>query len=148
LKLCFSQAKGLWHYKYKSQCMHKRGGDYIEKKQRKKNKWEKQGDDKWENRGENPKKKPRTEGGEIEKRRRRRAFSNRCLHHSLCLRLWLHQVKSFSSLCLCVIVVRKQCEGNLITFVLCSARVGWATRAYCPAGSLAPSQWPAGSSPC
>jgi len=50
-----------------------------------------------------PKKKTRTEGGEIEKRRRR-AFSSRCLHRYLCLRL--HQVKS-SSLCFCVIVARK-----------------------------------------
>jgi hypothetical protein len=54
------------------------------------------------------KKKTRTEGGEIEKRRRR-AFSSRCLHRYL--RLRLHQVKS-SSLCFCVIVARKQCEGN------------------------------------
>ena len=83
------------------------------------------------------KKKPRTEGGETEKRRRRRAFSNRCLHCYLRLHVQLHQVKSSSSLCFCVIVARKQCEGNLITFALYSARVGWATRAYCPAGSLA-----------
>jgi hypothetical protein len=51
----------------------------------------------------NQKKKTRTEGGEIEKRRRR-AFSSRCLHRYL--RLRLHQVKS-SSLCFCVIVARK-----------------------------------------
>jgi hypothetical protein len=45
---------------------------------------------------------------------------------------------------------RKQCEGNLITFALCSAHVVWATRVCCPTGSLA---WasdqvgPAGSNP-
>jgi hypothetical protein len=88
--------------------MQKRGEDDIEKK----------------NKGENPKKKPRTKGGETEKRRRRRAFSNRCLHCYLRLRIQLHQVKSSSSLCFCVIVARKQCEGNLITFALYSARVG------------------------
>jgi hypothetical protein len=64
------------------------------------------------------KKKPRTEGGETEKRRRRRAFFNRCLHCYLRLRLWLHHVKSYFSLWFCVIVARKQCEGNLITFAL------------------------------
>jgi hypothetical protein len=95
-------------------------------------------------------KKPRTEGGETKKRRRRRAFFSRCLHYYLHLRFQLHQVKSYSSLCFCVIVARKQCEGNLITFALCSARVGWATHPCCRAGSLA---WasdqagPAGSSP-
>ena len=45
---------------------------------------------------------------------------------------------------------RKQCEGSLITFALCSAHVVWATRVCCPTGSLA---WasdqvgPAGSNP-
>jgi len=53
---------------------------------------------------ERTKKKPRTERGETEKRRRR-AFSGRCLH--CYLRLRLHQVKSSSSLCFCVIVARK-----------------------------------------
>jgi hypothetical protein len=46
LKLCFSHAKGLWHYKYKSQYMQKRGEDDIEKK----------------NKGENPKKKTKNKG--------------------------------------------------------------------------------------
>jgi hypothetical protein len=55
------------------------------------------------------KKNPRTEGGETEKRRKR-AFSNWCLH--CYLRLRLRQVKSSSSLCFCVIVARKQCEYN------------------------------------
>jgi len=41
LKLCFSHAKGLWHYKYRSQYMQKKEEDDIEKK----------------NKGENPKKK-------------------------------------------------------------------------------------------
>jgi len=140
LKLCFSHAKGLWHYKYRSTCMQKRGEDNIEKKTEKKKQRRKtekaEKKNKGENRGEN-KKKPRTEGGETEKRRRRRAFSNRCLHCYLCLRLRLHQVKSSYSLCFCIIVARKQCEGKLITFALCSARMGWATRACLPAGSLA-----------
>jgi len=141
--------------------MHKGGEDDIEKKTEKKNEREKrktkkknkekQGRrQKWENRGEN-KKKTRTKGGETEKRRRRRAFFSRCLHYylRLPLRFRLHQVKSSSSLYLCVIVARNT-EGNLITFALCSARVGWATHACCPARSIA---WasdqagPAGSSP-
>jgi hypothetical protein len=90
LKLCFSHTKGLWHYKYRSQCMHKGGRWYREKKKEKKNKGEKQGRrQKWENRGEN-KKKPRIKGGETEKKRRRRAFSSRCLHCYLHFRLRLH----------------------------------------------------------
>jgi hypothetical protein len=94
--------------------MQKRGEDDIEKKNREKK----------QRREPKKKKKPRTEGGETEKRRRRKAFSSRCLHCYLCLRIQLHQVKSSSSLYFCVIVARKQCEGNLITFALYSARVG------------------------
>jgi len=111
-----------------------RGGDDIEKKNKerkqrrkteKKTKEKNMGDDRSEKTEDRTqKKKPRTEGGETEKRRRRRAFSSRCLHCYLRLCLRLHQVKSSSSLCFCVIVARKQCEGNKITFALCSACVG------------------------
>ena len=67
------------------------------------------------------------------KKKQKRAFSSWCLH---CY-LRLHQVKSSSSLCFCVNVARKQCEGSLITFALCSAHLGWAMCACCPTGSRA-----------
>jgi hypothetical protein len=71
--------------------VHAKGGDDIEKKTENKTKEK--------NRGENPKKKkPRTKGGETEKRGRKRAFFSRCLHCYLRFRLRLHQVKSSSSL--------------------------------------------------
>jgi hypothetical protein len=85
--------------------MHKRGGRYREKNREKKTKEKNRGDNRSEKTKERTqrKKKPRTEGGEIEKRRRRRAFSSRCLHCYLCLR----RVKSSFSLCFYVIVARK-----------------------------------------
>jgi hypothetical protein len=115
--------------------MHKGGEDDIEKKTEKKNEREKRKTKKKKQRktGETTEvrkqrreqKKTRTKGGDTEKRRRRRAFFSRCLHYylRLPLRFRLHQVKSSSSLYLCVIVARNT-EGNLITFALCSARVG------------------------
>jgi len=107
-----------------------RGEDNIEKKTKKKQrrkirkkiKEKNRGDERSKKTKERTKKKPRIEGGEIEKRGRRRAFFCWCLH--CYLRLQLHLVKSSSSLCFCVIVAKKQCQYNLITFILCSARVG------------------------
>jgi hypothetical protein len=83
--------------------MHKGGRRYKEKKTKQKNR----GDDKSEKTEERTKKKTRIKGGETEERRRRRAFSSRCLHCYLHFHLRLHQVKSSSSLCFCVIVARK-----------------------------------------
>jgi len=102
LKLCFSHTKRLWHYKYRSQCMHKGGRRYKEKKQSRKI-----GETTKVKKQRREKKKTRIEGGETEERRRRRAFFSRCLHCCLHFHLRLHQVKSSSSLCLCVIVARK-----------------------------------------
>jgi hypothetical protein len=88
--------------------MQKRGGEKITKNHRGK---QTQKTPKRRPLQERTKQKPRTEGGETEKRRSR-AFSSRCLHCYLRFRLQLHQVKSYSSLCFCVIVARKQCKGN------------------------------------
>jgi len=88
----------------------KRGGDiYREKNIEKKTKEKNRGDNRSEKTKERTKKKKtRTEGGEIKKMRRRRAFFSWCLHCYLRVRLWLYQVKSSSSLY--IIVARKQCR--------------------------------------
>ena len=111
-------------YAQRGDDIEKKTGKKKEKNREKKTKKKNREDDRSEKTEKRTKKKPRTEGGETKKRRRRRAFFSRCLHYYLHLRFQLHQVKSYSSLCFCVIVARKQCEGNLITFALCSARVG------------------------
>jgi hypothetical protein len=78
--------------------VHAKGGDDIEKKTENKTKEKNRGDDRGEKTEERTqKKKPRTKGGETEKRGRKRAFC-RCLHCYLRFRLRLHQVKSSSSL--------------------------------------------------
>jgi hypothetical protein len=66
------------YYKYKSQCIHKGGGEKIEKKNPRGEQTQKTPRGGHYKR-EHKKKKPRTEGGET-KKRRRRAFSSWCLH--------------------------------------------------------------------
>jgi len=113
LKRCFSHAKGLWHYKYRSQCMHK-GGDDMDKKTEKKRKTEKKNREekqgrrqKWENRGEN-KKKTKNRG-----RRDWKKEEKESILQPVPALLPSPSLSASPGKVFLVIVARKQCEGHL-----------------------------------